>query len=139
MYHQDSHWNDPGPGHTIQIKEASRMPWLLLVLVLAGAGAAGYWGYQERARLLARVNAAEGAASHSDASLKALEDQVKKLEADRAALSKSVEEKSTELSTLKGTYDKLQDKMKDEIARGDVELVASGGRLRVDLVDKVLF
>jgi chemotaxis protein MotB len=40
---------------------------------------------------------------------------------------------------LKGTYDKLEEKMKDEIDKGDIRLSQSGGKLRVDLVDKILF
>ena len=47
--------------------------------------------------------------------------------------------KTGELEQLKGTYDKLEDKMKDEIAKGDIRLSQSGGKLRVDLVDKILF
>jgi chemotaxis protein MotB len=47
--------------------------------------------------------------------------------------------KSGELAELKGTYDKLEDKMKDEIAKGDISLSQDGGRLRVGLVDKILF
>jgi chemotaxis protein MotB len=50
-----------------------------------------------------------------------------------------VQAKTGELAQLKGTYDKLEDKMKDEIAKGDIRLSQSGGRLRVDLVDKILF
>ena len=50
-----------------------------------------------------------------------------------------LEAKTGELAQLKGTYDKLEDKMKDEIAKGDIRLSQSGGRLRVDLVDKILF
>jgi chemotaxis protein MotB len=68
------------------------------------------------------------------------------MEADKAAvvaerdnLAKSVEEKSSELATLKGTTDKLREKMKDEIAKGDIQLTESGGKLRVGLVDKILF
>jgi chemotaxis protein MotB len=50
-----------------------------------------------------------------------------------------VQAKTGELEQLKGTYDKLEDKMKDEIAKGDIRLSQSGGKLRVDLVDKILF
>jgi chemotaxis protein MotB len=61
------------------------------------------------------------------------------LEAAKLELSKSVEAKEGELSQLKGTYDQIQEKMKAEIAHGEVRLEQSGGKLRVDLVDKVLF
>jgi chemotaxis protein MotB len=146
MYQQQPQWGEPGYGHTIEIKPPSRTPWVLTFLVLCGAAGAGYWGFQERGRLMSRAVGAEVAASNAETARKALDEQVKTLESERNALvaakdalTKSVEEKSNEISELKGTYDKLQDKMKDEIAHGDVLLTASGGRLRVDLVDKVLF
>jgi chemotaxis protein MotB len=47
--------------------------------------------------------------------------------------------KTGELAALKGTYDKLEEKMKDEIAKGDISLSQDGGKLRVGLVDKILF
>ena len=59
--------------------------------------------------------------------------------AARDALAKSVEAKSSELAELKGTYNQLQEKMKEEIAHGDIQLTQSGGKLRVGLVDKILF
>jgi Flagellar motor protein len=78
--------------------------------------------------------------------LAAVQDEKDGLEADKAALTaardnlaRSVEEKSSELATLKSTTDKLREKMKDEIAKGDIQLTESGGKLRVGLVDKILF
>jgi chemotaxis protein MotB len=61
------------------------------------------------------------------------------LEAAKAELSKSVEAKEGELNELKGTYDSFREKMKEEIARGEINLEQTGGKLRVGLVDKVLF
>jgi chemotaxis protein MotB len=40
---------------------------------------------------------------------------------------------------LRGTYDELKVKMQAEIADGDIQLTESGGKLRVGLVDKILF
>jgi chemotaxis protein MotB len=125
------------------VKPPSKAPWILLLLVLLGAGAGGYWLYSDREK--ARAEAA-AATNSVDGAKKALEDKLKALEAEKAelatardALQKTVEAKSSELAELKGTYDKLNDKMKDEIASGDIALTHSGGRLRVDLVDKILF
>ena len=128
----------------------SKAPWVLVVLVVAGAGAGGYRLYQElqkakaESRLVIQKAGADGAAA--TAAQKELTDKVDKLEADNAALtsakadlSKEVEAKSGELAQLKGTYDKLEEKMKDEIAKGDISLSQDGGRLRVGLVDKILF
>ena len=68
------------------------------------------------------------------------------LEAEKAELldanehlARDVEEKVDELALLNETAGKLREQMKDEIAKGDIKLSEAGGKLRVDLVDKVLF
>jgi chemotaxis protein MotB len=126
-----------------QLKPRSKAPWVLMLLVLAGAGAGGYYLMQDRDKARAEATAATNSA---DGAKKALEEKLKALEAEKAelglardALQKTVESKSSELAELKGTYDKLNDKMKDEIAHGDIILTQNGPRLRVDLVDKILF
>jgi chemotaxis protein MotB len=125
------------------VKSPSKAPWVITLLVMVGAGAGGYWLYRDREAARAEANAATTSA---DGAKKSLEERLKALEAEKAelatardALQKTVEAKSSELAELKGTYDKLNDKMKDEIARGDIALTQSGGRLRVDMVDKILF
>ena len=117
-------------------------PWLLLVLVTGLAGYGAYWGWGERQRLMGEADKGQDAVRAH----KQLEDKYKELEAEKAALvaakdslQKIVEAKSSELAELKGTHDKLQDKMKDEIAKGEIELTQSGLRLKVDMVDKILF
>jgi len=130
--------NRPYEG-TIEIKTPSKAPWLLTLLVLGGAGYAGYWGFNERARLLARATAAEVAAATAETARKAAEQQLKVIETEKTELLAERETLAKSVAELKGTHDKLQDKMKDEIARGDVLLTTVDGRLRVDLVDKILF
>ena len=129
-----------------QPPSGSKLPWFLLVLVLGGVGYGGYQGWKERARLMDQANTATVAAARAEAGKKQAEDKLAALDAEktqvlgeRDALAKSVEAKSSELAELKGTYDKLQEKMKEEIAHGDIQLTQSGGRLRVGLVDKILF
>ena len=68
-----------------------------------------------------------------------LEADKEELEAAKAELSKNVEAKVGELNEVKGTYDSFQEKMKQEIDRGEINLEQTGGKLRVGLVDKVLF
>jgi chemotaxis protein MotB len=125
----------------------------LTVAVAGVAGYGAYWGFGERARLTAKSQAAQSAARAALAASQSLEHQLSSmrdekdaLEADKAALTaardnlaKSVEDKSSELAALKGATDKLREKMKDEIAKGDIQLTESGGKLRVGLVDKILF
>jgi chemotaxis protein MotB len=82
---------------------------------------------------------AEALQKHAEEKLAALESERTQLVGARDALAKDVQAKSSELAELKGTFDKLQEKMKEEIAHGDIQLTQSGGRLRVGLVDKILF
>jgi chemotaxis protein MotB len=134
------------PDLVYSVKSPSKLPWFLLVLVTGGAGYAGYLGLKERGRLMSETSNATVAAAKAEAQRKELDEKIAALEAEknevtaaRDALAKSVEAKSSELAELKGTYDKLQDKMKEEIAHGDIQLTQSGGKLRVGLVDKILF
>ena len=135
------------------IYKSTSTPWILLVLlVLVGAGAA-YVGYQRvsdadgRAAsaktritdLQSRLDADDAIKGSLSAQLTQLQNQNAALTAQRDGLAKDVADKSDQLAQLQGTYDALQDKMKAEIARGDIQLSRSGGKVRVDLVDKVLF
>lgn len=137
----------------ISFRTPSRMPWVMAVAMVAAAGYAAYWGFGERARWKAKAEAAEGKAREARAVGETLNRELSTLQAEKDALesdkevlatardnlAKSVEEKSSELATLKGTTDELRVKMKDEIAKGDIQLTESGGKLRVGLVDKLLF
>jgi chemotaxis protein MotB len=137
----------------VSFRSPSRAPWLLTVAVAGVAGYGAYWGYGERARLMAKAQDAHSTARAAIAAGQAFERQLSELQAEKDALesdkaalatardnlAKSVEEKSSELATLKDATDKLKEKMKDEIAKGDIQLTESGGKLRVGLVDKILF
>jgi chemotaxis protein MotB len=132
------------------LRPPSKAPWLLVGILLAVGGGAGYHFYDQlqRAKNDTRIATEKAAADVAGAAAaqKELADNVEKLEGEKAELttakeelSKQVEAKSGELEQLKGTYDKLEEKMKDEIAKGDISLSQDGGRLRVGLVDKILF
>ncbi len=114
------------------LKRPSRAPWILVLLTLvAGAAAAGF--------LWMKLQSAQGDLAAVQARDKELADKVQKMEADRNELSLQVQAKDEELQKLQGTYHELEAKMKEEIAKGDVFLSQSGGRIKVDLVDKILF
>ncbi|HEY4394174.1 MAG TPA: flagellar motor protein MotB [Polyangia bacterium] len=132
------------------LRPPSKAPWLLVGLLLAGAVGGGYHFYTELQKAKGETSAATAKASAdvaaATAAQKDLTDKVEKLEGEKAELtnakeelSKEVAAKSGELEQLEGTYDKLQAQMKDEIAHGDISLSEDGGRLRVGLVDKILF
>ena len=132
------------------LRPPSKAPWMLVGLMLAGAGFGGYRFYQElqkaKNETRAAIGRAEAGVTAAAAEKRQLTDKVEKLEGDKVELtaakeelSKEIAAKAGELAELKGTYDKLEDKMKDEIAKGDISLSQDGGRLRVGLVDKILF
>jgi chemotaxis protein MotB len=132
------------------LKPPSKAPWLLVGLLLAAGAWGGFQFYTQlqKARNDARAATDKATAdvAAATAAQKELTDKVDKLETEKTELAVSKEElskevaaKSGELEQLKGTYDKLEEKMKDEIAKGDISLSQDGGRLRVGLVDKILF
>lgn len=140
--HEYDPGEDPRPTPRLRPERGSATPWLLLGLVGLGAGYAAYWGVGERQRLeaeLARAGAAAAGRAELEARVAALDEEKAALLSARANLEKSVEAKDGELSQLKETHDRIKEKMKDEIAKGEIELSQAGGRLRVDLVDKILF
>jgi chemotaxis protein MotB len=137
----------------LEMAKPSRTPWVLFVLaLLAGAGASIF--------LLTRLDRARSEASVAGSQLlevraqldesrtaKAEEAQrLEKMEAEKAdllalknELSLQVQAKDEEIAKLQGTYDELEKKMQEEIKKGDIRLSQSGGRIKVDLVDKILF
>ena len=137
----------------VSFRAPSRLPWVVAVAMTAAAGYGAYWGFGERAKWKSKAEAAEGKTREALVAGESLHHQLAMLQAEkdtlesdkealvtaRDNLAKSVEEKSSELATLKGTTDELKEKMKDEIAKGDIQLTESGGKLRVGLVDKILF
>jgi chemotaxis protein MotB len=57
----------------------------------------------------------------------------------KTKLTSDVAAKEEELARLSAARKELEEKMRAEISSGDIALSDDGGRLRVDLVDKVLF
>ncbi len=141
-------------------QKSSKLPWLLWVLTLAAAIAAGYFALQRLEALQSAQNEAisatelaskkasdcqkelEVAASKlNDVNLQkeALANKASELENKASELTSTLVQKEEELARLMATYNSLEDKMAAEIKRGDVRLSQSEGRIQVDLVDKVLF
>ena len=128
---------------------SSKAPWIVTVLALAIAAGGGWLAVDEHnkaqsnhaqlAELQTKLAAAETQAKELGAKLETAESERAALAAARDELSKNVQSKDEELQKLKGTYDELQDKLKGELKTGDVSLTQVGGKLRVDLVDKLLF
>ena len=135
------------------IHRASPLPWLLVLLLGVGGGAAVYWLYgrmqaqdadlaaahAREAQLKEKGNQQSSAATELTVELDRLKAENAELSGAKDALSKDVAAKSDELAKLQGTYVALQEKMKVEIAKGDIRLTQLGGKVQVDLVDKVLF
>lgn len=102
---------------------------------------------EEDARALAarlELGSRQGSAALTEAQvLKASVDRLERengeLLARKTELSLDVAAKDAELARLKSTYDELEQRMQSEIERGDIKLTQVGGRLQVDLIDKILF
>jgi chemotaxis protein MotB len=139
------------PEYSLQQKGAGKRktPWLFILFLMAAAGGAGWLAWdqhgqasammQKSSGLESRALAAENKQKDLQAQLDAIQKERDGLAAAKDDLTKSVQSKDEELAKLKGTYDQLQDKLKSELKAGDVSLSADGGKLRVGLVDKVLF
>jgi chemotaxis protein MotB len=137
----------------LKLAKPSRTPWILFVLaLLAGAGASIF--------LLTRLDRARSEAAAASTQLvdartqldqqrsnrAEVDQRLEKMEAEKAdllalknELSLQVQAKDEEIAKLQGTYDELEKKMQEEIKKGDIRLSQSGGRIKVDLVDKILF
>lgn len=114
-------------------------PWFLFGLALIGGAAGAFllWMRAEAAR--AQRDAAKAEVAGLSRQLEASQNEKADLLALRNELSVQVHAKEEELQKLQSTYLELETKMKDEISQGDIRLSQSGGRIKVDLVDKILF
>jgi chemotaxis protein MotB len=154
----DSYWDKQQ--QPPQPKRASWLPWLITVLVVLLAGVLTWFGQGAYRALQARADASDAEALKAHERAKAAEQAQKDLEAKLAALDSEksqlstqlsqlsterdqltqvVQEKDAELARLKATYQDLEEKMKAEIADGEIRLSQAEGRIQVDLVDKILF
>jgi chemotaxis protein MotB len=125
---------------------ASPMPWVLFAIALLSGAAASAFLVMKLASARNEASAATDAQERGRAERAELARRLEKVEAERAdllalrnELSIQVQAKEEELARLQATYQELESKMKEEIARGDVRLSQAGGRIKVDLVDKILF
>jgi chemotaxis protein MotB len=137
----------------LKMARPNRTPWVLFVLsLLAGAGVAVWLLYRidrdrgEFAAAKSGLDDAKAQLEKARAERAELQTRLEKIESEKAdllalknELSRDVQAKEEELAKLKGTYDELQEKMKAEIAKGDIRLSQANGRVKVDLVDAILF
>jgi chemotaxis protein MotB len=137
----------------LRMARPSRLPWVLFVAALLLAGITAFVmmrkldaAHVEAASATGRALDAQQQLASARSSRAELETRLERLEAEKSdllalknELSRDVQAKAEELNRLKGTFDALREKMKAEIAKGEIRLSQAGGRLKVDLVDKVLF
>lgn len=136
--------NDRPPHHR---RSSSALQWLVLLVCFAGTAALGWFGYGALRAEKQQGDAARARLAQLEAELEAATAQVEELTSTNAELVRAREELSAEveakeemISRLRATYDELEEKMKEEIARGEIRVSQqAGGRVQVDLVDKILF
>jgi chemotaxis protein MotB len=129
--------------------KSAKTPWVITLLALLGAGGIVFYAlglHEKKAELQRfaddagpRMTAAEAKVKDLQGKLDAAEAERAQLAAAKETLSKDVASKDEELQKLKATETELKDKLKSELSSGDVSLTEDGGKLRVGLVDKVLF
>ncbi len=139
------------PEYSLRPRRASspKSPWVITLLALCAAGGAVYLALAqhekmstmqaELAKLGPRAVEAEAKTKDLAAKLEAADAERTQLAEAKDELSKDVASKDEELAKLKATETQLHDKLKSELSSGDVSLTEDGGKLRVGLVDKVLF
>jgi chemotaxis protein MotB len=124
-----------------------------LGFVALGAAGAGVAAYPALEGARARAAAAEESSARALTSVRILEDERAALRAQierharenaellalKTKLASDVAARDAELQNESAARQALEEKLKAEIDSGDVSLSEDGGRLRVDLVDKVLF
>lgn len=134
-------------------RRSTALPWLLFLCTAAALAAVVYlgrgWLESERSQNAGHRKSLDDMSARFaelDATKTALEAKVRALEAEKStlaesmsALSADLEEAEAELARIKATYDQLEQKMDKEIQKGEIRLSQLEGRIKVDLVDKVLF
>jgi chemotaxis protein MotB len=144
---------DDAMREALDLARPRRTPWVLLVLALGAGAAIAVW-------LLFRLAGARSDAAAAASGLADARAQVEKARADRAdvaarleraegekadllalknELSRDVQAKEEALSSLRGAMGELEEKMKAEIESGNVRVSSANGRIRVDVVDEILF
>jgi chemotaxis protein MotB len=93
----------------------------------------------ERARLSSELDKLSTEKEQLSTEKQLLSTEKEQLSTERDLLSQAVQAKEAELARLKATYTDLEEKMKAEIAEGEIRLSQAEGRIQVDLVDKILF
>jgi chemotaxis protein MotB len=134
---------DTGPDDLLTEKEPprkpSRAPWVLLLLVLAGAGGGAGWLFWQLRDARAELDRSRAERRDAEARLAAEKSEKDALVAAKDALAEDVERRDEELARLRGDLGELEEKMKAEIERGNIRLSEEKGRIKVDMVDEILF
>jgi chemotaxis protein MotB len=134
-------------------KKRSRWPSITLLMMLLIAVAVIYWLRGQLELMTARASVAElgmtrkqkeledvtKARAEVELRLGEIQQQNTELIIANEQLSTDVREKSGELEKLKATTTQMEEKLKKEIGSGEIRLRQVGGRLQVELVDKILF
>lgn len=120
-------------------RRSSGLPWVLLVLVVALAAAAGYFGYGLYQREKGRAETALKTGDEAAQKANELGKKVAALEAEKGTLEADLKAKADELAKLKATYDSINAELQDEISKGEVQLTQQGEKITVEMVDAILF
>ncbi len=128
------------------LRPPSRVPLIALGVAFLGTAVLAFVQYQGRelertytAIAKKELKAAKDKIAELEKRAEQLQAEKDELEEAKAELAKSMQAKEGQLSEVQGTFKSFQEKMKEEIARGEIDLEETGGKLRVGMVDKILF
>ncbi len=130
---------------------AKRLAVQLAVLAGAAATLGSFWyklaeermakkgALQIAAGLAERLAKAEAGVAELRSRLSVAETEAASARVRAEELTSEGREKDLAPQKLGGTYAALEEKLKSEIKKGEVHLTQAGGRIKVELVDKILF
>jgi chemotaxis protein MotB len=110
--------------------------WLFCSAVVLLAGCVSSSKYQ---KAQSDLNSCANAKNSCIADKQTLQGQVDTLSKQNADLTQAAQAKEAEIAQLKGTYDQLMGNLKDEIAKGEIQVTQLKDQLHLNMVEKILF
>ena len=153
----DSTFDDEGEDFRRPRRSGGALPWFLVLLLLAVGGGFFYLFHEPQRHELSRVqrdlSEATKEAGRVAGRLSAIEERLGNVESERdqllsernqlrdesGRLASTVEEREAEIARLQIAQSSLEERLEEEIRRGEILVQTEGGELKVKLADQILF
>lgn len=120
----------------------ARLPWFLFAAAVIVAGLSGYFAWAAHQQSKTTKTALEDTTKRletAEADNAALEAKLVELSAKSEELQQNLASTEAELAKLKEDAGALEDKLKTEIEKGEIQVKQLGQKIQVDLVDRIIF